>query len=143
MRAILFILLFLLASCSRPHYLPQVRSEVRIDTITKVMPDSAMIRALLECDSSGKVLLRELDIVKGEMAETSLSISGNELKSQTRWRTQYIDRIVEIRDTITVVHEVEIVKQVRHIPRVYRWSLWTSIGSILLIIIKLILFIRG
>lgn len=50
------------------------------DTIVAIAPDSASIKALLECDSAGNVLIRELTEAQGKNVKLQLSLqqaSGN------------------------------------------------------------------
>lgn len=60
------ILAWLMTACKTPQPIVQtevkevvVEREVR-DTIVTITPDSASIKALLECDSAGNVLIKEL-----------------------------------------------------------------------------------
>lgn len=60
------MLAWMLQSCKTPQPIVQtevkevlVEREVR-DTIVTIAPDSASIKALLECDSAGNVLIKEL-----------------------------------------------------------------------------------
>lgn len=118
-----WFLIILLMGCTRHVYTPLVSRHTVIDTIVSQASDSAMLRALFECDSLGNVMVRELHQVKGKMAKQSLDFADNELRVQTRWQTRIVDRIVELRDTITVVElrEIEIAKP--YIPAFFWWAL--------------------
>lgn len=143
-KAIFIVMLLLcVVSCTKTIYVPQVSREVVIDTLVKVAPDSAVVRALLECDSAGKVLMRELSLQKGEYASAEIEVKDNTLTSQTRWRTQVVERVVEHRDTTTVVEVKEVVKEVKHVPAIYKWALGIAIATIGAAIIKGVLWLRG
>ncbi len=122
----------MLAACTKKVYVPQTRTQIIIDTLLETRADSATIAALLECDSNGMVLVRELNHLKGELAKSQLSIKDNLLESKVKWRTKVVERTIEIRDTITLTKQVEVVKQVKHIPKLYRYSLWLVIGVVAL-----------
>lgn len=63
-RSYLFLILLLLVACRTPQPLQtDTVREVRIverDTLITIAPDSATVRALLECDSTNQVILRQL-----------------------------------------------------------------------------------
>jgi hypothetical protein len=56
-----------------------VEREVR-DTIVTIEPDSASIKALLECDSAGNVLIRELEETQGKNIALELLLRGYKSK---------------------------------------------------------------
>lgn len=66
------ILAWLMTACKTPQ--PIVQTEVKEivrerevrDTIVTIAPDSASIKALLECDSAGNVLIKELQEAQGK-----------------------------------------------------------------------------
>ncbi len=69
---ILLAWLLSLASCSRRQY-PQTATattsvttitEIRRDTVITVQPDSSILQALIECDSTGRAYLKEIDQLK-------------------------------------------------------------------------------
>lgn len=75
LRPTVFILLawiLSMTSCSRRQYPPTATAttsvttitEVRHDTIVTIQPDSTMIQALIECDSTGQAYLREINQLK-------------------------------------------------------------------------------
>jgi hypothetical protein len=66
------MLVWMLQGCKTPQPIVQtevkevvVEREVR-DTIVTIAPDSASIKALLECDSAGNVLIKELQEAQGK-----------------------------------------------------------------------------
>lgn len=78
-------------SCRSVKYIPIESSadSIVVEKLVEVQlpPDSATIRALLECDENGKVVLRWLDIANSRNAQAQLAIDslGNLL---ARMRTQ-------------------------------------------------------
>lgn len=81
------ILAWLMTACKTPQ--PIVQTEVKEvvverearDTIVTIAPDSASIKALLECDSAGNVLVKELEEAQGKNVKLQLSLqqaSGND-----------------------------------------------------------------
>lgn len=69
---ILLVCLLSLQSCSRRQYPPSATNttsvttvtEVRRDTVITVQPDSSILQALIECDSTGRAYLKEIDQLK-------------------------------------------------------------------------------
>lgn len=92
-----FMCLFFVCSCRTIKYVP-VESNADSIVVEKLVevqlpPDSATIRALLECDENGKVVLNWLDIANSKNAEAQLTIDslGNLLaKMKTQKDTVYL-----------------------------------------------------
>lgn len=135
---ILALLIFASISCSKRMYIPVTTTKTIIDTVTKTVPDSSLFMALFECDSLNQVRIKELAQYKGKEATQDVVFKDGALKVETRWRTQYIDRIKEITDTVTVVNEVEVVKQVKHIPTFFWWCFGIALTLILWEVFKLL-----
>lgn len=129
---IIMLAILLTVGCSKK-YIPvtSVRVEKTIDTITRVAPDSATIRALFECDSLGRVRLRELQTYKGKEASQNVEFTDNELKIETRWHTQYIDRVVETHDTIPILEVREITREVKHVPAFFWWCFGIALAAVI------------
>lgn len=86
-----FLLIFALWSCRSIKYVP-VESKTDSIVVEKLVevqlpPDSSTIRALLECDENGRVVLSWLDIANSRNAQAKLTIDslGNLL---AKMRTQ-------------------------------------------------------
>lgn len=91
-----FMCLLLVCSC-KTKYVPVESSadSVVVEKLVEVQlpPDSATIRALLECDENGKVVLNWLDIANSKNAQAQLTIDslGNLLaKMKTHPDTVYL-----------------------------------------------------
>lgn len=89
--------LVLICSCRTVKYIPvdSKADSVIVEKLVEVQlpPDSAAIRALLECDKNGRVVLSLLDIANSKNAQAQLSIDslGNLLaKMQTQPDTVYL-----------------------------------------------------
>lgn len=106
------------------------------DTLVVVEPDSASMRALLECDSMGNVLLRELEQEQGRNIALSSRLKGNVLTvdckqdslQQLVSRLREVVREYETNDTKEVV-TVEVV------PKYYRftsWAFWIVVAVVLI-----------
>lgn len=92
-----FMCLILICSCRTVKYVPVESNadSVVVEKLVEVQlpPDSATIRALLECDENGKVVLNWLDIANSKNAEAQLTIDslGNLLaKMKTQKDTVYL-----------------------------------------------------
>lgn len=77
-RTCLFLILLFLAACRTPQTLQtDTVREVRIverDTLITIAPDSATIRALLDCDSTNQVILRRLETRNGTRIAASATL---------------------------------------------------------------------
>ena len=104
-----FLLIFALWSCRSIKYVP-VESKTDSIVVEKLVevqlpPDSTTIRALLECDENGRVVLSWLDIANSKNAQAQLTIDslGNLL---AKLRTQQ-DTIYLPSKEVTVTKEVK------------------------------------
>ena len=88
---ILIMIVVLLAGCGSKKHVPVVvtaTDSIR-QTITRTItekeivlpPDSALIRALLACDSLGNVYLKTIKTLQGERVRQSIQLEGNILKA--------------------------------------------------------------
>ena len=92
-----FMCMILVCSCRTVKYVPveSKADSVVVEKLVEVQlpPDSATIRALLECDENGKVVLKWLDIANSKNAQAQLTIDslGNLLaKMNTQPDTVYL-----------------------------------------------------
>lgn len=92
-----FHVLVFVCSCRTIKYVPVESNadSVVVEKLVEVQlpPDSATIRALLECDENGKVVLNWLDIANSKNAQAQLTIDslGNLLaKMKTQPDTVYL-----------------------------------------------------
>lgn len=105
-----FMYLFFVCSCRTIKYVPVESSadSVVVEKLVEVQlpPDSTTIRALLECDENGKVVLDWLDIANSKNAQAQLTIDslGNLLaKMKTQPDTVYLPS-----KEVTVTKEVKV-----------------------------------
>ena len=115
-----FMSFFLVCSCRTMKYVP-VESKVDSVVVEKLVevqlpPDSATIRALLECDENGRVVLGWLDIANSKNAQAMLTIDslGNLLaKMQTQPDTVYLpskDVVVSKKEKVPYPVEKELTR---------------------------------
>lgn len=101
-------------------------------------PDSALLTALFECDSTGRVLMQEVDELKGKTMETDLSFKDGKLDYKVKAvpDTVYVpgkDSIIYIPQPV----EVEV-------NRLTWWQeTWMRIGKISISILALLLGLKG
>lgn len=105
-----FMCLFFVCSCRTIKYVPveSYADSVVVEKLVEVQlpPDSATIRALLECDENGKVVLKWLDIANSKNVQAQLTIDslGNLLaKMKTQPDTVYLPS-----KEVTVTNEVKV-----------------------------------
>lgn len=139
-----FMCLLLVCSC-KTKYVPieSKADSVVVEKLVEVQlpPDSATIRALLECDENGKVVLAWLDIANSRNAQAQLTIDslGNLLaKMRTQQDTVYLPS-----KEVTVTKEVKVPYPVK--KELTRWqNLKLELGGwALSIIITAVLVIIG
>lgn len=145
----LFVLM--IQSCKSPQ--PIVQTEVKevlvertiTDTIVTIAPDSASIKALLECDSAGNVLIKELESVHGK--NVSLALALKNLKGKTATlavdcKQDSLEKVIGLKDeTIKELSnnkQVETI-EVKYIPAFVRVFAWIGGGAILLLLIWIVL----
>ena len=110
-----FILVIVMCSCRSVKYVPVESSadSVVVEKLVEVRlpPDSATIRALLECDENGKLVLSWLDIANSRNAQARLTIDslGNLLaKMRTMPDTVYLpSKEVTVTKEMKVPYPVE------------------------------------
>lgn len=105
-----FILITALWSCRSVKYVPveSIADSIVVEKLVEVQlpPDSATIRALLDCDENGKVVLSWLDIANSRNAQAQLTIDslGNLL---AKMKTQP-DTIYKPSKEVIVTKEVKV-----------------------------------
>lgn len=137
-------LMCLLVFCScRTKYVPveSKADSVVVEKLVEVQlpPDSATIRALLECDENGKVVLSWLDIANSRNAQAQLTIDslGNLLaKMETQPDTVYLpSKEVTVTKEIKVPYpiEKELTKWQKLCVNVGGWAIGIVIITILIV----------
>ncbi len=138
-----FMCLLFVCSCRTVKYVPvkSYSDSVVVEKLVEVQlpPDSATIRALLECDENGKVVLNWLDIANSKNAQAQLTIDslGNLLaKMRTQPDTVYLPS-----KELTVNKEVKVPYPVE--KELTKWqTLYINLGKLFVgIIIVFILII--
>lgn len=144
------MLAWMLQSCKTPKPIMQtevkevvVEREVR-DTIVTIAPDNASIKALLECDSAGNVLIRELQEEQGKNVKLQLSLeqaSGNGVVT-VECKQDSLERVIALQNE--KISELSNNKQtetieVKYIPDFVKWLAWVGAGAILLLLLWVVL----
>ena len=117
------------------------------DTIVTIAPDSASIKALLECDSAGNVLIRELEETQGKNVSLALALKNAKGKPATLsvdCKQDSLEKVIALKDeTIKELSnnkQVETV-EVKYIPDFVKWFAWIGAAAILLALIRIALWI--
>jgi hypothetical protein len=117
-----------------------VEKEVR-DTIVTIAPDSASIKALLECDSAGNVLIRELQEAQGKNVKLQLSLeqaSGNGVVT-VECKQDSLERVIALQNE--KISELSNNKQtetieVKYIPDIVKWFAWIGAFFVVFYLVK-------
>ena len=139
--------------CRAPQ--PIVQTEVKevlvertiTDTIVTIAPDSASIKALLECDSAGNVLIRELEEVQGKNVSLALALKNLKGKPTTLsvdCKQDSLEKVIALKDE--TIKELSNNKQtetieVKYIPDFVKVFAWIGGGACLLVLIAIVLWV--
>ena len=152
--AALFVLM--IQSCKSPQ--PIVQTEVKevlvertiTDTIVTIAPDSASIKALLECDSAGNVLIKELEEVQGKNVSLALELKNSQKNKPTATMI-VIDCKQDSLQILVEKYKEELIQasknlqektiEVKYIPSFVKWLAWIGAASILLAILSIALWV--
>lgn len=123
MRYLVLIFVLIMASCKvhEPvRILPvETRTEIRDRIITVELPsDSATVRALFECDSLNRVVLREMVEQKGLWASSQVQVQGGEIV--VRYVYDPPPQDVHLRDSI-ITKEIAVPVPQPYEVNVLRW----------------------
>ncbi len=144
------ILAWLMTACKTPQPIVQtevkeviVEREVR-DTIVTITPDSASIKALLECDSAGNVLIKELEETQGKNVALQAQLKNtnkgtaividckqDSLERVIASQNEKISELSNNKQTETI--------EVKYIPSFVKWLAWIGAGAILLVVLWVVL----
>jgi hypothetical protein len=147
---ILTAMLVWMVSCRTPQPIVQtevkeviVEREVR-DTIVTIAPDSASIKALLECDSAGNVLIKELEEAQGKnvVLQAQLKNTNKGTAIVIDCKQDSLERVIALQNE--KISELNNNKQtetieVKYIPSFVKWLAWVGAGAILLAVLWVVL----
>jgi hypothetical protein len=147
------ILAWLITACKTPQPIVQtevkevvIEREVR-DTIVTIAPDSASIKALLECDSAGNVLIKELEEVQGKNVSLALALKNLKGKPATLaidCKQDSLEKVIALKDeTIKELSnnkQIETV-EVKYIPDIVKWFAWVGAFFVVLYLVKIGLWV--
>jgi hypothetical protein len=145
---IIAAMLVWMVSCKTPQPIVQtevkevvVEREVR-DTIVTIEPDSASIKALLECDSAGNVLIKELEEVQGKNVSLALALKNLKGKPATLaidCKQDSLERVIALQNEkiqeLSNNKQVETV-EVKYIPDVVKWFAWIGAFAVVWVLVK-------
>lgn len=150
--AICIAMMVWMCSCRTPQPIVQteikevvVEREVR-DTIVTIAPDSASIKALLDCDSAGNVLVKELQEVQGKnvalQAELKQTNKGTSIVIDCKQDS--LERVIALQNE--KISELSNNKQtetieVKYIPNVVKWFSWVGVFAVVWVLVKIGLWV--
>jgi hypothetical protein len=144
------VLAWLMTACKTPQPIVQtevkeivIEREVR-DTIVTIAPDSASIKALLECDSAGNVLIKELQEAQGKNValQAQLKNTNKGTAIVIDCKQDSLERVIALQNE--KIQELNNNKQtetieVKYIPSFVKWLAWVGAGAILLAVLWVVL----
>ena len=123
------------------------RVVTKTDTIVTILPDSASIKALLECDSAGNVLIKELQEAQGKNVSLALALKNLKGKPATLsvdCKQDSLEKVIALKDeTIKEMSnnkQVETI-EVKYIPAFVKVMAWVGGGACLLVLIAIALWV--
>ena len=146
------MLVWMLQACRTPQPIVQtevkevvIEREVR-DTIVTIAPDSASIKALLECDSTGNVLIKELEETQGKNVALEMALKNKQTNKGTALVIDckadslqvLVDKYKEELSQVSDNKQVETI-EVKYIPSFVKWLAWVGGVSILLALLLVVL----
>ncbi|WP_300791953.1 hypothetical protein [uncultured Bacteroides sp.] len=144
-----FMCIILVCSCRTVRYVPveSKADSVVVEKLVQVQlpPDSATIRALLECDENGRVVLNWLDIANSKNAQAMLTIDslGNLLaKMRTQPDAVYLpskEVVVSKTENIPYPVEKELTRWQQFRLDVGGWAIGIICIGILVFVIRFII----
>lgn len=103
-------------------------------------PDSALLTALFECDSTGRVLMRQVEELKGKGMETGLSFQDGRLD----YTAKHVPDTVYVPGKDSIIYVPQEVKVEVETNRLTWWQeTWMRIGKISISILALLLGLKG
>jgi preprotein translocase subunit SecF len=144
------ILAWMMTACKTPQPIVQtevkevvIEREVR-DTIVTIAPDSASIKALLECDSAGNVLIKELQEAQGKNValQAQLKNTNKGTAIVIDCKQDSLERVIALQNE--KISELNNNKQtetieVKYIPSFVKWLAWVGAVAILLVVLWIVL----
>ena len=116
-----------------------IEREVR-DTIVTIAPDSASIKALLECDSAGNVLIKELQEAQGKNVKLQAQLKNTNKGTAIviDCKQDSLERVIALQNE--KISELNNNKQtetieVKYIPDFVKWLAWVGAGAILIAVL--------
>lgn len=140
-------LIFALWSCRSVKYVPveSTADSIVVEKLVEVQlpPDSSTIRALLECDENGRVVLSCLDIANSRNAKAQLTIDslGNLLaKMRTKPDTVFLpskEVVISKKEKVPYPVEKELTRWQQFRLDIGSWAIVIFIISILIVICRI------
>lgn len=147
--------LLIVQSCRTPQ--PIVQTEVKevlvdrviTDTIVTIAPDSASIRAYLECDSAGNVLIKELQEVQGKNVSLALQLKNSQKGKpvgtlSVDCKQDSLEKVIELKnETIKELSNNKHTEtiEVKYIPAFVKVFAWIGGGACMLVLIAIALWV--
>ena len=149
------MLVLMLQACRTPQ--PIVQTEVKevlvertiTDTIVTIAPDSASIKALLECDSAGNVLIKELEEVQGKNVSLALALKNSNKGKPIG--TLSVDCKQDSLQILVDKYKEELIQasknlqektiEVKYIPSFVKWLAWIGAASVLYVLVRIVLWV--
>jgi hypothetical protein len=148
-----FLTLLLTASCQTIRYVPVEKTtetkteivEIVRDTTIYIPPDQATVKALLECDSTGQILIKQIQTLQGKVnAKANIRIVENTIIADCICDSLNI--YLQLKDRYQTTNTNTTETKVMWLEKELKWwqkmLLWTGIISLIIIIIGFVLTLK-
>jgi hypothetical protein len=146
------MLVWMLQACRTPQPIVQtdvkevvIEREVR-DTIVTIAHDSASIKALLECDSAGNVLIKELQEAQGKNValQAQLKKTNKGTAFVIDCKQDSLERVIALQNE--KISELNNNKQtetieVKYIPPFVKWLAWIGAFFVVALLVRVALWL--
>lgn len=156
LRTVLLLMTVLFAySCKSQKAITEtlhIRTEKEIirDTVITIQPDSAVLEAMLMCDSNNQVLLRQLKVYEGKRLSYDVTIDSTNRalkvvcqEDSIREKVQVKDKLIQDSTKVTTTEYVEVEKPMtawNHFLIVCGWILLIGVVSAVIILVIIIVW---
>jgi hypothetical protein len=132
-----------LTGCTRTVYLTKTVTDSTVtsvryiprDTLIFLPPDSAAVQMYLECDSTGQVLLRQVETLNGQLIEARAALTNNVATVSAAVKpAATVEATITDRITDTERRHTEAEVTISEVPRPARWweklFFWIGVATV-------------
>lgn len=144
MRAIAVVLCLMLVGCkaTQPTIVEAKSEKIRtvVDTLVKIIPDSSLVQALLDCDSLGRVRMRQISKLQLQGINIDMQLDGNNLTVTAKGKDTEKRRVEVVAERKEIPVPYPVVTKVNYLTSWQWFMVW--VGRIACIMVLLYLGVK-